>query len=156
MPLKIPLRKYRFVLSDSELTAAGDGIYFGENFFADVLGIGQIEFLSGCEMALRGEALAARCRAGTEMATADDPLSRDAVFEPDATHAMAAAFDEICRAMELPESAIVPREVVAMRVIELARDGVLDPMLLRERVLDEVRAARFPFDDELKTPSMWP
>ncbi len=90
------------------------------------------------------------------MTTENHPPVRDAVFEPDETHAMALAFDEICLAMELPEAAAVPREVVAMRVIELAREGMLDATLLKARVLHEVSAARFPFDGEIKTPSMWP
>ena len=90
------------------------------------------------------------------MATENHPLGRDAVFEPDETHAMALAFDEICRAMQLPEASTVPRELVAMRVIELAREGMLDPTLLKARVLHEVSAARFPPDGEIKTPSMWP
>ena len=90
------------------------------------------------------------------MTIANQPHGRDAVFDPEEVYALAAAFEEICRAMNLPEAAMVPREVVAMRVIELAREGVLEPTLLRERVLDEVRAARVLPDDEIETPSMWP
>src|SRR4051812_6995612 len=93
---------------------------------------------------------------GAEMTIENQPQDRDAVFEPEEVHALAAAFEEICRAMNLPEAAMVPREVVAMRVIDLARGGLLDPTLLTERVLHEVSAARFPFDGEVKPPSMWP
>jgi hypothetical protein len=90
------------------------------------------------------------------MATIALPLLRAAVFEPDETQALAAAFDEICRAMDLPASATVAREVVATRVIDLAREGLIDPALLTGRVLGEVRGARqlLP-DSEMAPPSMW-
>jgi hypothetical protein len=91
------------------------------------------------------------------MATIALPFLRDAVFEPDETQALAVAFDEICRAMDLPVSATVAREVVATRVIDLAREGLIDPALLTGRVLGEVRTARqlLP-DSEMPPPSMWP
>jgi hypothetical protein len=91
------------------------------------------------------------------MATANHPLHRNAVFEPDETHAIGIAFDEICRAMNLPQSATVPREVVAVRVIDLAREGLLEPTVLSNRVLHEARMARQILrDDEMAPPSMWP
>jgi hypothetical protein len=92
-----------------------------------------------------------------EMATIALPHLRDAVFEPDETQALAVAFDEICRAMDLPASAAVAREVVAIRVIDLAREGLVDPALLTGRVLGEVRMARRLLPDEdIDTPGMWP
>jgi hypothetical protein len=85
------------------------------------------------------------------------PYHRDAVFEPDETYAIGVAFDEICRAMNLPQSATVPREVVAIRVIDLARESLLDPMLLRNRVLHEARMVRQLLSNgEMAPPSMWP
>jgi hypothetical protein len=92
-----------------------------------------------------------------EMATLALPHLRDAVFEPDDTQALAVAFDEICRAMNLPVSATVAREVVAIRVIDLAREGLLDPAILRNRVLYEARMGRqlLP-ESETAPPSMWP
>ena len=63
-----------------------------------------------------------------------------AVFDSEAIDALALAFEGICKDMRLPESASVAREVVAARVIDLAREGVLDPNALRERVLQEARA----------------
>jgi len=66
------------------------------------------------------------------------PFLRDqAVFDPDVTHAMAAAFDEVCRALDLADGDSRSRETVAMRVIELVRRGVRDPEMLRQRVLHE-------------------
>jgi hypothetical protein len=70
------------------------------------------------------------------------PLIGNAVFDAEATHALAVAFDNICREMNLPDTANRARENVAIRVIGLAREGVLDPKLLRERVMAEVHAMR--------------
>jgi hypothetical protein len=77
-----------------------------------------------------------------DMGTAVHPSIENAVFDPDATHALAVAFDDICKQMNLPDTADRARENVAMRVIDLAREGVLDPKLLRERVMAEVHAMR--------------
>jgi hypothetical protein len=91
------------------------------------------------------------------MAKAIPPLALGAVFEPDETRALAAAFEDICRAMNLPASATVAREVVATRVIDLAQDGVIDPALLTVRVLGEVRVAQqLSPDSEMTPPNMWP
>jgi hypothetical protein len=66
------------------------------------------------------------------------PFLRDqAVFDPDVTNAMSAAFDEVCRALDLSTGDSRGRETVAIRVIELVRRGVRDPELLRQRVLHE-------------------
>ena len=76
------------------------------------------------------------------MRTAMHPFIKDAVFEPEATHALAIAFDDICKEMKLPDTANAARENVAVRVIDLAREGLLDPTLLRQRVMREVSALR--------------
>jgi hypothetical protein len=76
------------------------------------------------------------------MWTAVHPLIGSAVFDTDATHALALAFDDICKEMNLPQTAREAREIVAARVIDLAREGVLDPQVLCARVLHEARALR--------------
>ena len=76
------------------------------------------------------------------MGTAMHPYIKDAVFDCEATRALAIAFDDICRAMNLPREAESARANVAMRVIDLAREGLLDPKLLRARVMHEVSAMR--------------
>jgi hypothetical protein len=76
------------------------------------------------------------------MATQLHPFLRDAVFEPEEIHALAVAFDDICLEMDLPVTATVAREVVAIRVIDLAREGLIDPVRLTDRVLHEVQMAR--------------
>jgi len=75
------------------------------------------------------------------MITELHPFLRDAVFEPDEVRALAVAFDDICREMDLPATATVAREVVATRVIDLAREGLIDPARLKDRVLHEVHIA---------------
>jgi hypothetical protein len=76
------------------------------------------------------------------MGTAVHPFIKDAVFDPEATHALAVAFDDICQHMNLPQTAREAREIVAARVIDLAREGVLDPQVLLARIMGEVRAMR--------------
>lgn len=64
-----------------------------------------------------------------------------ALFEPDAAHALTVAFDDICHELNLPESATREREAIAVRIIELGRQGLLDPKLLSARILHEARSA---------------
>jgi len=76
------------------------------------------------------------------MGTAVHPFIKDAVFDAEATHALALAFDDICAQMNLPQTASAAREIVAARVIDLAREGVFDPQVLLARILHEARALR--------------
>jgi len=55
------------------------------------------------------------------MATAVHPNIMAAVFAPEATHALALAFDDICKLMNLAETATHAREIVATRIIDRAR-----------------------------------
>jgi hypothetical protein len=64
----------------------------------------------------------------------------DTVFEPEATQAMSAAFDDACRVLNLSECAAREREAVAVRIIELARRGERDPLRLSERALSGASA----------------
>jgi hypothetical protein len=65
-----------------------------------------------------------------------DPL----VFNPEATHAMSVAFDEICRALFVTDGAKAVREAIADKVIEHARCGEHDSDRLRDAVLKEIGA----------------
>lgn len=69
------------------------------------------------------------------MATILPFLKDRSVFEPEVTHAMSVAFDEACRALNLPDTATREREAIAARVVELAQRGERDPVRLRDRVL---------------------
>lgn len=60
-------------------------------------------------------------------------------FAPDTAAILAQAVDETCRAMRIPATDGHGREIVAARVVDLARGGVIDPVTLCERVLRESR-----------------
>jgi hypothetical protein len=53
------------------------------------------------------------------------PFFQDVFFGPDATRAMGVAFDKACRS--LPGQPSIVREVIAKRIIDLARGGDSDP-----------------------------
>jgi hypothetical protein len=67
-------------------------------------------------------------------------LKGDLAFDPATVQTMSAAFDAICTVLNIPATAIVPREVIAMRVIDLAQHGENDAEKLRDRVLRESQA----------------
>ena len=60
----------------------------------------------------------------------------EAVFDPDEIRAMSMALDDVCKALEL-DGNVKAREVVAIRIIELARRGERSPTRLRDRVVNE-------------------
>jgi len=69
------------------------------------------------------------------MAAIHQHLPQPSVFEPDAIAAMSQAFDEACAALHVFAGDQWGRETIAMRVIDLASRGVIDPRALRDRVL---------------------
>jgi hypothetical protein len=69
------------------------------------------------------------------------PLLKDPlVFEPDVTRAMSVAFDEVCRALFVPDNAKTIREAIAEKIIEHARCGEHDSDRLRDAVLRQMGA----------------
>jgi hypothetical protein len=62
-----------------------------------------------------------------------------AAFEPDAIKAMSDALERSCNALHV-NGHIRDREVIAARIIDLARNGVLDAKALSERVIAETKA----------------
>ena len=64
------------------------------------------------------------------------PILQDEAFGPDALQAMSTALEEVCRVLKLDHDQGA-REVMAVRIIELARSGERDPERLRDRVLRE-------------------
>jgi hypothetical protein len=62
-------------------------------------------------------------------------LKTEAVFEPDDIQAMSIALDDVCKTLNLTDHAKAAREVIAERIIELARGGERCPTVLRDRVL---------------------
>jgi hypothetical protein len=67
-------------------------------------------------------------------------LREGGVFEPDDIKAMSLAFEDVCKVLELKDP--VSREVMAVRIIELARSGEKSPTKLRDRVLQEAGFSR--------------
>lgn len=61
-------------------------------------------------------------------------------FQPEEIDAMSRALEEACKALNINGDAR-HRETIAARIIDLARNGVLDAKALSERVLAESRAA---------------
>jgi hypothetical protein len=62
--------------------------------------------------------------------------SDEAVFGPQDVRAMSIALDDICKTLKLDRQATA-KEIVAIRIIELARRGERSPAKLRDRVLHE-------------------
>ncbi len=60
-------------------------------------------------------------------------------FDPEAKRIMGVAFEMTCAALKYTNRPNVAHGAVANRIIELAKNGVLDPDRLCERVLDDVR-----------------
>jgi hypothetical protein len=60
-------------------------------------------------------------------------------FEPDATAVLADAIDRTCLALQIPSTDRHCREVVAARIIDLARGGILDAEALQKRVVNEAK-----------------
>jgi hypothetical protein len=64
------------------------------------------------------------------------PFLEVGVFDPETINAMSSAYDEVCQILKVNGN-VREREVVATRIIELARRGERDPAQLRDRVLRE-------------------
>jgi hypothetical protein len=62
-------------------------------------------------------------------------------FDQKVIDAMSKALDAVCRDLHLPEGDPA-REVMAARIIDLARRGGHDPAKLRDRVIAEANGSR--------------
>lgn len=60
----------------------------------------------------------------------------DEPFDPKDITAMSMALDDVCTALNLRDDSSA-REVIAVRIIELAKSGERSPTRLRDRVLHE-------------------
>ena len=74
------------------------------------------------------------------MPTAIANKPEDSAFGPETTASMAAALEDVCRALKVGGNK-QDREVLAIRIIDLARGGERDRNRLRKRVLMEARRA---------------
>jgi hypothetical protein len=68
-------------------------------------------------------------------------LDDHSAFDPDEIDAMSRALEETCKSLHI-NGQIQAREIIAGRIIDLARNGVLDAKALSERVLAETKALR--------------
>ena len=65
------------------------------------------------------------------------PYLRSSVFEPEITHAMSVAFDEVCQALGVDNANEGERRELATKIIALARSGERNADRMRDRVLRE-------------------
>ena len=66
-------------------------------------------------------------------------LTDKTAFGPAAIEAMSKAFEEACIALQVYAGDEKGREIIATRIIDLARSGLIDPTALRDRVIAEAR-----------------
>ena len=68
-------------------------------------------------------------------------LDDHSAFEPHEIDAMSRALEDACKALQIDGDAR-DRETIAARIIDLARNGVIDATALSERVIAEAKAMR--------------
>jgi hypothetical protein len=70
------------------------------------------------------------------MGAIDPFIKDDPVFEPLDIAAMSTALDDVCKALNINGDGAA-REIIATRIIDLARRGERSPIRLRDRLLAE-------------------
>jgi hypothetical protein len=79
--------------------------------------------------------------AASEPRIAPMPITRllqDTAFGPDEIAVLVAAYEDALRALSLVNRTDPATEMVAKKIIELAKQGERDPVRLRERVIEAV------------------
>ena len=76
-------------------------------------------------------------------------------FEPETVAAMVTALEQVCATLKINGNATA-REVIATRIIELARRGQSDAEKLRDRVLSEANGESTPLTAYLTRASWTP
>jgi hypothetical protein len=77
------------------------------------------------------------------------PFVKDGVFDHEDITAMSTALDHVCKILNLRDDNSA-REVMAIRIIDLARAGERSPTRLRDRVLHEADLARHVGLDQVR------
>ena len=67
------------------------------------------------------------------------PFLGDLTFDPETKRIMGVAFEMACAALRLADRGDFANEIIARRIIELAKQGERNPDLLCENVLKEFR-----------------
>jgi hypothetical protein len=68
-------------------------------------------------------------------------LEQAAAFDPGEIATMSKAFEEACNALHVFHGDARGREIIATRIVDLARGGVVGADALRDRVLLEAKTA---------------
>jgi hypothetical protein len=63
------------------------------------------------------------------------PVPQDTFFGPEATRVMGAAFDKVCRSLHDSGPPSIVKEIIAKRIIDLAREGESDSEQLCDMTL---------------------
>jgi hypothetical protein len=77
------------------------------------------------------------------------PFVKDGVFDQKDITAMSMALDDVCKILTLRDDSSA-KEVIAIRIIDLARAGERSPTRLRDRILHEADLAHQVGLDELR------
>jgi len=77
------------------------------------------------------------------------PFVKDGVFDQKAITAMSTALDDVCKTLNLRDDNSA-REIIASRIIDLARAGERSAARLRDRVLHEADLAGHVGLDEVR------
>jgi hypothetical protein len=77
------------------------------------------------------------------------PFVKDGVFDQKDITAMSMALDDLCKMLNLPDDNSA-KEVIASRIIDLARAGERNPTRLRDRILHEANLARHVGLDDVR------
>jgi hypothetical protein len=77
------------------------------------------------------------------------PFVKDGAFDDKDITAMSTALDEVCEILNVRDDNSA-REVIASRIIDLARAGERNPTRLRDRVLHEADLARHVGLDDVR------
>ena len=77
------------------------------------------------------------------------PFVKDGVFDHEDITAMSMALDDVCKTLNLRDDNSA-REVIATRIIDLAKAGERNPMRLRDRILHEADLARHVGLDQVR------
>jgi hypothetical protein len=75
------------------------------------------------------------------MATILPFLRNECAFDPKDVQAMAMAFDDVCKTLEVPADAATLRQDIAIRIVKLAKGGERNQTVLRDRILSEAGEA---------------
>lgn len=67
-------------------------------------------------------------------------LLRSATFEPEDVACMTAVYENVLALLELTDRSDPITEIIARKIIEIAKTGEIDPEKMMTRVLDEIRS----------------